>query len=224
MLRRIFRKFAFPIGFVILIWLIHGLQVITGVDLRQLGVYPKAIEGLAGVLTAPLIHGSWEHLFYNSLSFLYLSIIIFWFYRRIALRSFILLYLLSGLGVWIFAERGSYHIGASGLVYGMVSLVFWTGVFRRNLKSVALALIILVLYAGYFGGIVPGKEGISWESHLLGAIAGIGLAWWYKKEVEEDEVPDRPDEDEEEEEKKYFLPRDTFDMTISERTRTGDPL
>lgn len=139
-----------------------------------------------------------------------LGAIIFWFYPRIAIKSFIWIYLLSGLGVWFFAAPYTYHIGASGIVYGMVSLVFWSGIFRRNIKSIVLALIILVLYAGYFGGIVPGKEGISWESHLLGAIAGIVLAWIYRSDIEQDEIPLAIDE-EEEEEKDYFLPRDVFE-------------
>ena len=211
------KRLSFPIGFVILIWIIHIMQVFLGISLVKLGVFPGAIEGLPGILTSPLIHGSWDHLFYNSLSFLILGAIIFWFYPKIALRSFVWLYLLSGLGVWLFAQPHSFHIGASGLVYGMVSLVFWNGVFRRNLKSTVLALIILVLYAGYFGGIVPGKEGISWESHLLGALAGIGLAWWYKNEIEEDEIPEPPIE--EEEEKEYFLNRDAFQVTLAERNR-----
>jgi len=130
---------------------------------------------------------------------------------------------LSGLGVWIFAQPYTYHIGASGIVYGMVSLVFWNGIFRRNVKSIVLALIVLVLYGGFFPGIVPGKPGISWESHLLGAAAGIFLAWWYRKDIEEDEILPPPNEEEEEEVKEYYLPRDTFDMTLEERRNTVLP-
>jgi len=210
--RLILKRLAFPIGFVGLIWVIHLFQVFSGIDLRTLGVFPRRMEGLPAILTAPLIHGSFEHLFYNSVSFLILSAILFWFYPKIAFKSFVLIYLLSGLGVWIFAAPYTYHIGASGIVYGMVSLLFWSGIFRRNIKSIVLALIILVLYAGYFGGIVPGKEGISWESHLLGAIAGILLAWAYKSNIEEDEIIVVVDDEEEEEEKNYFLPRDVFDI------------
>lgn len=209
------RRISFPIAFVGLLWVIHIFQSITGTDLRNLGVFPRHIEGLPGILTSPLIHGSWEHLFYNSVSFLILGVVIFWFYPKIALRSIVWLYLLSGLGVWIFAIPNSYHIGASGVVYGMVSLVFWNGIFRRNVKSIVLALIVLVLYAGFFEGIVPGKEGISWESHLLGGIAGIVMAWLYRKEIEEDEI--KPAVEEETEEREYFLPRDAFEMTRSQR-------
>lgn len=210
MYSKILSKFWFPLSFVGLIWAIHLFQAFSGIDLRTLGVFPRKIEGLPGILTSPLIHGSWEHLFYNSVSFLILSAILFWFYPKIAYKSFIWIYLMSGLGVWIFAEPYTYHIGASGLVYGMVSLVFWSGIFRRNIKSIVLALVILILYAGYFGGIVPGKEGISWESHLLGGIAGILLAWIYRSNIEEDEIPVAIS-DEEEDERDYFLPRDVFD-------------
>lgn len=222
MAEKILRKLRFPIGFVVLIWIIHIIQMVTGLDFKTLGVYPRKLEGLPGILTAPLIHGGWEHLFYNSVSFLILGAILFGFYPKIALKSFAWIYVMSGLGVWFFAIPYAYHIGASGIVYGMVSLVFWSGVFRRNIKSIVLALIILVLYAGYFGGIVPGKEGISWESHLLGAIAGIILAWIYRSDIEEDEIPVIVIE-EEEEEKDYFLPRDTFDARMSERSGRNTP-
>ena len=223
MYRQLIRKLNFPIGFVIVITVIQLVQSVFNLDFGRLGVYPRHIEGLPGILTGPLIHGGWEHWFYNSVSLLMLGGVLFGFYPRIALRSFIWIYLLSGLGVWIFAQPFTYHIGASGIVYGMVSLVFWNGIFRRNVKSIVLALIVLVVYAGFFPGIVPGKEGISWESHLLGAFAGIFLAWWYRKEIEEDEVPPPPDEEEEEEAKQYYLPRDTFDMTLEERRNSYRP-
>lgn len=210
------RRISFPLSFVGFIWVVHIGSVLFDLDLRRLGVYPHHIEGLPGILTAPLIHGSWEHLFFNSVSFLMMGSVLFLFYPRIALRSIIWLYLLSGLGIWIMGQPNSYHIGASGVVYGMVSLVFWSGIFRRNVKSIILALIVLMLYAGLFEGIFPGQEGISWEGHLLGALAGIFLAWIYRHRIEADEVKP-PIEDEAPEEKRYLLPRDTFDMTMSQR-------
>lgn len=219
---QLIRKIRFPIIFTVVIWFIHFVQQVAQLDFGRMGVFPRHLEGLPGILTSPLIHGSWEHLFYNSVSLLMLGGVLFGFYPRIALRSFIWLYLLSGLGVWIFAAPYSYHIGASGVVYGMVSMVFWSGVFRRNVKSIVLALIVLIVYSGFFGGIVPGKEGISWESHLLGALAGIFLAWFYRKEIEDDEV-DPPSPYEEEEEKEYYLPRDVFERTLAERNSPFTP-
>ena len=209
------RKLSIPLGFVCFIWIIHLLQVITGFDLVRLGVSPREIDGLPGILTGPMIHGSWEHLFFNSVSFMILGAIMFWFYPSIALRCIIWMYLLSGLGIWLLGQRHSYHIGASGVVYGMVSFVFWSGIFRRNVKSIVLALVVLVLYAGFFEGIIPGKEGISWEGHLMGGISGILIAFLYRKVIEEDEIPVVVEE--EPEERQYFLPRDTFDMTMAQR-------
>lgn len=209
------RRISVPIIFVGFIWVVHIIQVVGGIDMTRLGVFPRHVEGLGGILTGPMVHGSWEHLFYNSVSFLMMGTVLFWFYPRIAVRSLILIYLMSGLGIWIFAQPNSFHIGASGVVYGMVSLVFWSGIFRRNVKSVVLALIVLVVYAGFFEGIIPGKEGISWEGHLLGAISGIILAWVYRKVVEEDEI--EVPVVVEVEEKHYYLPRDTFDMTMAQR-------
>ncbi len=209
------KQIRFPLIFVGLIWVIHLIQVFGGIDFTTLGVYPGHVEGLPGILTSPLIHGSWGHLFFNSLSFLMIGTAVFWFYPRIAFKSVLWLYVLSGLGIWIFGQSNSFHIGASGVIYGMVSLVFWNGIFRRNIKSIILALIILMMYSGFFEGIFPGQEGISWEGHLSGAVAGIILAWFFRKQIEVDEI--KIPIQEEDEEKTYFLPRDTFDMTLAER-------
>lgn len=212
---RFLKQISFPLWFTGLIWVIHLIQVFGGIDLRTLGVFPKHLEGLPGILTSPLIHGSWGHLFFNSLSFVMIGTVLFWFYPRIALKSVLLLYVMSGLGIWIFGQPNSFHIGASGIIYGMVSLVFWNGVFRRNVKSVILALIILMMYSGLFEGLLPGQEGISWEGHLSGAVAGIILAWVFRMQIEVDEI--KAPEPEYDEEKTYYLPRDTFDMTMVER-------
>ena len=108
-------------------------------------------------------------------------------------------------------------MGASGVVYGLVSFLFWTGIFRRNLKSIILSLAILVMYGGYFHGIVPTKEGVSWESHLFGGLVGIFTAYLFKN-VREDDETERPDPWADERGKEeYFLPRDTFEMTKQER-------
>lgn len=127
-----------------------------------------------------------------------------------------MVYFLTGAAVWMFG-RSVYHIGASGVVYGLISFIFWSGVFRRNIKSIVLALIVTILYAGYLEGIVPMKEGVSWESHLLGAIAGIFVAFFLKGLIERDEEIRDPWANESEEPTAYFFPRDVFEMTRAER-------
>ncbi|HNA93827.1 MAG TPA: rhomboid family intramembrane serine protease, partial [Saprospiraceae bacterium] len=143
-------------------------------------------------------------------------------YPRVAMKAFLMIYVLTGLSVWCFG-RPVYHIGASGVVYGLVAFVFWSGVFRRSMKSIVLALIIVILYTPMFAGILPNQEGISWESHLLGGIVGIFTSFYYKKYLEVDEMEkDNHIIDDEDETRQYFLPRDTFDLTMEERKRRQD--
>ena len=214
---RLWRSLKFPLQFVALLWIVHAAQVLT-FDFGFLGLFPRALFGLRGIVLAPLIHADWQHLISNSAPLLVLGSIIMVFYRRVAWRSMLMIYLLTGLAVWLFG-RTVFHIGASGVVYGLLSFVFWSGVFRRNVKSIVLALIVLFLYSGLFLGILPNQEGISWESHLLGALMGIFTAYWYKEEIEQGEndryVPSW--EREPEVEAPYFLDRDVFDLTKLER-------
>ena len=217
----IIKSFKLPIQFVILLWLIHVFQFLTQIDFGFLGVYPREIFGLRGVFLAPLIHGDFHHLFSNSLPLLFTSIAILMFYKKVAFRAMIMIYVLTGLAVWGFA-RPVFHIGASGVVYGLVSFIFWNGIFRFNVKSIVLALIVTFLYSGYLMGILPNQEGISWESHLLGGIVGIFVSYWYKDEIESDEQNYVPSWEQEEQagitqEEQFFLRRDAFEKTKEQR-------
>jgi membrane associated rhomboid family serine protease len=216
--QRILSSLKLPFQFIVLIWGIHFFQVLTNTDFGGFGVYPREIFGLRGVLFAPLIHDDLRHLISNSAPLFLLAVIIMLFYRRVAVRGMAMIYLLTGVAVWLFARR-VYHIGASGVVYGLVSFVFWSGVFRRSLKSIILALIVTFLYSGYFLGILPNQEGISWESHLLGGLVGIFTAYWYKEEIEADEQKQPPSWEEEPGEPTFFLDRDVFEKTKAERQR-----
>lgn len=201
---------------IVIIWIVHIYKYSSGSSLRSLGVYPREWDGFIGIFTSPLVHGSWEHLISNSIPLFVTTTLIHFFYKRVALSSFFLIYIITGFSVWLFG-RSVYHIGASGVVYGLISFIFWSGVFRRNLKSIVLALIVIILYSGYLGGIVPNKEGISWESHLLGGLVGIVIAFVLKEVIEKDEVYEDPWASEAfEDAQPYFAPG-VFDMTKEER-------
>lgn len=204
-----------PAFLVIILWAVHFAKVIWKLNLGQFGVFPRAIDGIKGIFLSPFIHGDFQHLFSNSFPIFFLTFMIVYFYRKISIPSIVLIYLLTGFSVWLFG-REVYHIGASGVAYGMVSFVFWSGLFRRNVRSIVLALVVLFLYQGYFLGIMPNQEGISWESHLLGAIVGIIVSAIFKGVEEEGEISntawDEPDAPEQ-----FFLPRDTFEKTKAER-------
>lgn len=202
---------------VTILWVIHFLQYITGSDFGFLGTYPRQFSGLKGIITSPLIHADMQHLISNSVPIFLLTSTIFFFYKKVATRAYLMIYILTGLMVWIFA-RTVYHIGASGVVYGLVSFIFWNGIFRRSLQSIVLALVVTVLYSGYFAGILPNQEGISWESHLLGGLVGIFVAYYFKEELEADESEQLASwELAPKTESSPFMRPDTFEKTKQQR-------
>ena len=212
----IIKKLVFPISIVAVMWLVKIVEVARNHKYTTLGIFPRDIEGAIGIITAPFIHSDWQHLMSNSLPLLMLMSILMVFYRRVAIPSVLIITVLTGFTVWLFA-RESYHVGASGVVYGLVAFLAWTGIFRRNLKSIILSLVVLVMYSGYFHGIVPNKEGVSWESHLFGGLVGIFTAFLFKNVKEDDEAL-RPDPwADQVGTEQYFLTRDAFKKTKQER-------
>jgi len=209
------KKLSFPITLVLLIWAVEGYEYLTDTQLSRFGIYPREWDGIFGIFTAPYLHSDLSHLGSNTVPLFVLTTIMVLFYKRVAVASYIIIQLLTGLAVWLFA-RQSYHIGASGVVYGLVAFVFWSGLFRRNIRSIILALIVVILYSGYFYGIVPNKEGVSWESHLFGGLVGIFTAFLFKDLKEPEDIAADPWADEEEP-SVYFLPRDTFEKTKIEK-------
>ncbi len=168
-LRRSFRTAAFALVF---LWFMYFLETSMGLDFRGLAVVPREIFGLVGILTAPLIHGDFAHLVSNSLPVLFLGTGLLYLYPRSAPLVLAVVYFGSGLGVWLFA-RPSAHLGASGLTYGLVTFLFLSGVLRRDPPAIGLALIVAFLYGGTIWGVLPIEQGVSFESHLAGAVLGL---------------------------------------------------
>lgn len=167
--------------FVIIISFIKFLEwsFETGTSV-SLALQPRYLPGLVGILTAPLIHGDWTHLFSNAVPIIVLSSAIVFFYYRLSKAVFLWLYFVPNIGVWLIGSYGN-HIGASGIVYGFAGFLFFSGIFRKDRKSMAIALLVALLYGGMIWGVLPGQKGISWESHLMGALNGIGIAFFYRK-------------------------------------------
>jgi len=168
-----------PLFFPIAMWVVFLLSLILNEDFSRLGLLPRNLIGLLGIITSPLIHADFSHLISNTIPLVILGWIIFSFYRKVAVLLFIFIYMMTGLFVWIFA-RPVFHIGASGVVYGFVSFLFFSGIFRRDNTSIALALVITFLYGGLVWGMIPGWKGISWESHLFGAVTGLIAAYMFR--------------------------------------------
>ena len=157
---------------VILLWVIKGFEIAFGWDLGVYGVYPRNVEGLVGIVFAPIIHGSFEHLLSNTLAIFVLATTLFYQYPKSANLVLPIIYFGSGLGVWLFA-REAYHFGASGLTHGMMFFLFLIGVLRQDKPAMAISMIIFFLYGSMIWGVLPTKEEISFESHLFGALTGV---------------------------------------------------
>jgi len=167
-------------SFVALIWAVKLAEFILGLDLYELGVLPRHQSGLVGIVTAPLIHGSWEHLVSNSLPTLLLGSMLIYGYPKSRWWAIGGIWLLSGTALWLFA-RESYHFGASGLTHGIFFYLFVGGILRRDRRSAAILMVAFYMYGGMVLSILPGDPGISFESHLFGAIAGALLAYIFHR-------------------------------------------
>jgi len=178
--KELLKSITVPLIFPVILWIIHLSAYLFDLKLSGMGILPRDGFGLLGIITAPLIHGDFSHLMSNTFPIIVLGWIIYFFYPKVSVFLFTFVYILTGLLVWLLA-RQVYHIGASGLVYGFVSFLFFSGIFRKDNKSVALALIITFLYGGLVWGVLPGMKGISWESHLFGAIVGLVAAYIFRK-------------------------------------------
>ena len=169
------QSFIIAAGFTALLWVIKLIEVISGARLVQYGVYPGSLLGLQGVLFAPLIHSSISHLFASTAPLLILGTALLYGYPRSARIVIPVVYLLTGLCVWLFA-RQVWHIGASGLTFGFMFFIFTIGALRWDRRAIALSMIVFLLYGGMIWGVFPGRPGISFESHLSGAVIGLVLA------------------------------------------------
>lgn len=188
---------AFPwLLFLLAMWLLFYANKEYALHYAEYGVFPRQLSGLKGIAFSPLIHGSFEHILNNSLPLLILGSAMFYFYGKLGVKVSLILYFLSGFLVWL-SGRESYHIGASGLIYAFAGFLFMSGILRKEKSLVALSLLVAFLYGSLFWGIFPVKEGISWEGHLWGGIAGFVLAWFYRNDGPQRKKFDWEEEDEE---------------------------
>lgn len=186
-----------PLIVIVLIWLVKIIEILFEIDFSSFGIHPLSADGLAGIILSPFIHADLNHLFNNTLPLFFLSLALFFFYSEVALRVFILSWIFSGILVWI-AGREAWHIGASGVVYGLASFLFFSGIIRKYYRLIALSLLIVFLYGSMVWGIFPGVyQNVSWEAHMLGFFSGIVLAVWFRHEGPQAPVQEWPEDDEE---------------------------
>lgn len=196
----ILRALVPPIFFVLTMALVFVGDEWEVISARPWGIRPKSLIGLLGIFTTPFLHGSYEHLFNNSIPILVLGWCLFFFYRNLAWRTLAWIIICGGFWVWVSGRAGSNHIGASGLVYGLASFLFLSGILRKHIPLIAISMLVVFLYGSLIWGVFPVQEHISWEGHLWGAVAGFIAAIYYRplgpqrtkyawEDEEEEEVP-----------------------------------
>lgn len=153
-------------------------------DLAIYGVMPRNFTGLRGIVCSPFLHGGWDHLLSNTGPIIILGTLLVMFYRPIWFRSFIMLFFLTGIGLWL-GGRSNLHIGASGIIYALASYLITMGLLRKEMKLVSVSFLVIFLYGGIVWGILPVLQEVSWEGHLFGLLAGIVTAYYFRNDGRE---------------------------------------
>ena len=200
MFKELFSSFIVPATLVVVCVLVKLAEMTFETDFVQFGVFPRKVSGLLGILTYPFIHSGWPHLFNNSTAILVLGTMLYYSYREVANKTLLWVYIISGVWLWI-GGRANFHIGASGIVYALFGFLFVSGIIRKHLKLMALSLMVIFLYGSLVWGVFPIDDKVSWEGHLFGLLAGITVAFVYRKQgpqrpkyswdlVDEEDVPE----------------------------------
>ncbi len=165
-------------AFVALLYVIELVDTVLGNRLDGGGVRPREVDGLDGIVFAPLLHNGWGHLFANTLPLLVFGFLILLAGVARWLAVTAIVWVVGGVGTWFTGADNSVHLGASVLAFGWLVYLLLRGVFSRNASQVALGVILLFVYGSVLYGVLPGQPGVSWQGHLFGAVGGAAAAWW----------------------------------------------
>lgn len=202
--RRIIAAMMVPLFLIFILYIIKVLEIGMDWDFTRFGVYPLEKKGLFGIFAHPLIHSGFTHLLANTLPLFFLSLCLFYFYRGIAPAIFFILWGGCGVLTFIIGKPG-WHIGASGVIYGLAFFLFFSGLVRRYIPLIAISLLVTFLYGGLVWQMIPyfTPESTSWEGHLSGAVTGTLCAFAFMNYG-----PQKPEAFTEEEEEEEVVERD----------------
>jgi membrane associated rhomboid family serine protease len=179
--RKLIKSIILPTFFIIIIWVIKIIEDLSNFSFSFLGIEPLKFSGILGIFLSPFVHADFNHLWSNSFPVFILSSGILYFYQRIAFQVISIMWFLTGLGVWIMG-REALHIGASGLIYSFTAFLFFSGIFRKYIPLIAISLLVIFLYGSIVWGIFPSDTKISWESHLMGFLSGLIIAYYFRNQ------------------------------------------
>jgi len=163
-----------------ILWLVYFANQLTVVDLRIYGIIPRHLYGLWGILAAPFLHGDMQHLIANSGILFILLTVSLSYSRARTFKALLIIMLLGGAMVWLLGGAGTVHIGASGIIFGLIGYLMCLGLFRRNWQALMISVGVTLLYGGALYSLLIYVPGISWSGHLFGFLSGVAAAWWVK--------------------------------------------
>jgi membrane associated rhomboid family serine protease len=177
------RALFLPFVFVVVLWFINLTDRVYQLKLYKWGLLPRELSGLKGLITSPFLHSTdgWEHIVNNTPPILVLGWLLYYHYRKIANQALAFMWFFSLFWVWIIG-RESYHIGASTLIYALTGFLFFSGLLRKDRSLMGTSILVAFLYGSIIWGVFPIKENMSYEGHFFGLLAGIIVAWFFRKE------------------------------------------
>lgn len=171
------RAFLVSLGFVAVLWVSEIADAVTVGSLDRYGITPRSEDGLLGILWAPLLHGGFTHLEANSVPLLVLGFLV----AVVSVARYVAVlawsWVVSGLGVWLVAPPDSITVGASGLVFGLLTYLLIAGFLERSAMRILVGIGVFLAYGGILLGVLPGTPGVSWQGHLFGAAGGVLAAY-----------------------------------------------
>ena len=163
------------------LWLVYLINLLLATDLRRYGLQPRSLDGLWGIPFAPFLHVDLNHLAANSGILFILLTVSLSYNHALTVRALLIIIVLGGAAVWLFGTGGTIHIGASGVIFGLIGYLMCLGVFRRDWKALIISILISIAYGGALYSLLVYTPGISWTGHLFGFLSGVLAAWWTKR-------------------------------------------
>ena len=163
---------------VAILWLVYFIDYALPLDLRLCGLRPRQPGSLAGIVFTPFLHVDLRHLMANSGALFVLLAVSLSFSRKLTFWALGIIVAAGGGLVWLFGRGGSVHIGASGVIFGLIGFLMCLGIFRRDWKALIISLVIFLVYGGALQSLFIYVPGVSWTGHLFGFLSGVLAAWW----------------------------------------------
>lgn len=160
---------------VVLLVVVEAIDVASGYDLDRAGIEPREVDGLDGIVWSPFLHADWQHLFANLVPGVVLGFLLLMARRFLLVTAIV--WVTSGVGVWLFGPSHTFTVGASGVIFGWLAYLLVRGLFNRNVWQILIGVVLFLLYGSVLWGVLPTDGPVSWQGHLFGAVGGLLAAW-----------------------------------------------